>query len=458
MIKKIQVFVLISTMIFIVSCGSNTKNSKDKKESIRPETALQSYLDNGDDTYKWEIKNKYLVGETTAYDLLLTSQNWREHIWKHQLTLLVPKEIEYDGALLFVTAGELENNAPIWRSADYGKTPGFANMAEKNKAIVAIVRQVPNQPLYGGLEEDQLISFTLHNFKKDKDYSWPLLFPMVKSASRAMDAVQEFSKEKLHKNIKRFTVTGESKRGWTSWLIAAFDKRVEAIAPMVIDALNMPVSLDYQIKVWNKYSDQIADYTKLEIPQTVKTADGEAITTMVDPYSYRDKLDMPKLILIGTNDPYFPIDAIKNYIDDIPGENYIHYVPNTAHNLSAKGEPALVVISGFWAKTLMKKPYNEINYQISSNNTMATLYVKSSSDDLLNIYFWSADSEDRDFRDEKWELKSIRSANDKEVKYKIPFPEKGFKAFYIDMEFANPNGGKYTKSTRMYVVDNKKVL
>ncbi|HCO84802.1 MAG TPA: PhoPQ-activated pathogenicity-like protein PqaA type, partial [Arenibacter sp.] len=127
------------------------------------------------------------------------------------------------------------------------KSISFAQVAEKNKAIVAIVRQVPNQPLYDGLTEDELISFTLHNYKNDKDLTWPLLFPMVKSAVRAMDAVQEFSSKNLEKEVTRFTVTGASKRGWTTWLTGANDKRVETIAPMVIDVLNMPVSLDYQI-------------------------------------------------------------------------------------------------------------------------------------------------------------------------------------------------------------------
>jgi PhoPQ-activated pathogenicity-related protein len=86
-------------------------------------------------------------------------------------------------------------------------------------------------------------------------------------------------------------VTGASKRGWTTWLTGASDKRVEAIAPMVIDVLNMPVSLDYQIKSWGDYSIQIEDYVKLGIPQSTGSADGQAITAMIDPYSYRCETD-----------------------------------------------------------------------------------------------------------------------------------------------------------------------
>ncbi len=466
MIKKIFILLLIPTLLFMTSCGTDAKSSTKKAESISdkenvpkpitPETALERYLDNGDKTFKWEIKENYPVGENTAYDILLTSQKWREHIWTHQLTVIVPKEINYEGALLFITGGSSTGDLPNWKAKDDKTTKNFAAIATKNKALVAIVRQTPKQPLYDGLVEDQLISFTLHNFKSDKDYSWPLLFPMVKSAVKAMDAIQEFSKEKLNKDIKRFTVSGASKRGWTTWLTGSQDKRVEAIAPMVIDVLNMPVSLDYQLTAWNEYSIQIEDYTKLEIPQQVATPEGNAITLMIDPYSYREKLTMPKLIFIGTNDEYWPVDAVKNYINEIPGENYIHYVPNAGHDL-AGGEQAFRALSGFWERTLNNKSYKEFLYKTTADKNSVNITIKSSPDELLNVYLWSTDSKDRDFRDEKWTSKKLKF-NKEGLEYKVNFPKSGYRAFYVDMEYADPNGGKYTKSTRMYLLDDDELL
>ena len=41
---------------------------------------------------------------------------------------------------------------------------------------------------------------------------------------------------------------------------------------------------------------------------------------------------------------------------------------------------------------------------------------------------------------------------------KILFPKKGYKAFYIDFEYDDPNGGTYTKSTRVYLADDDEVL
>ncbi|VAW38116.1 hypothetical protein MNBD_GAMMA01-705, partial [hydrothermal vent metagenome] len=36
--------------------------SPKKDIPVTPETALQSYLDNGDKTYKWELKESYDIG------------------------------------------------------------------------------------------------------------------------------------------------------------------------------------------------------------------------------------------------------------------------------------------------------------------------------------------------------------------------------------------------------------
>ncbi|MEA3478804.1 MAG: PhoPQ-activated protein PqaA family protein, partial [Bacteroidota bacterium] len=134
---------------------------------LTPETALQSYLQNEDQSYAWELSGSVDVDGLKAYTLLLTSQKWREHTWKHTLTVLVPEEIKHDGALLFITGGKNEDGKPIKRGGDDEFIQTMARVAKKNNAMVAIIWQIPNQPLYDDLTEDALISFTLHNFKND---------------------------------------------------------------------------------------------------------------------------------------------------------------------------------------------------------------------------------------------------------------------------------------------------
>jgi PhoPQ-activated pathogenicity-related protein len=334
----------------------------------------------------------------------------------------------------------------------------MAAIAAKNKGIVAVLRQTPNQPIFGERTEDEAISYTLHQFKEDGDYSWPLLFPMVKGAVKAMDAIQEFSSTTLKKDVKRFVVSGASKRGWTTWLTGANDKRVMAIAPMVIDILNMPIQLEYQVKMWKDYSVQIEDYVKLGIPQNARSEKGEAITTMVDPYSYRKLLTMPKMLFMGTNDEYWTVDAIKHYIDSIPGQNYICYTPNAGHDLGDK-KTAMTSLSAFFGETISGKPYPACAPELTYNKKGITLKVKATPDALVDAILWTTESDDTDFRNDKWTSKSLELKKKTAVVTSVQtYPTKGYRAFYLDLKYKDPNGGEYTESTRMYVADNDEVF
>lgn len=426
-------------------------------QKVTPETALEAYLKTDDKRFEWSIHDSYAIGDVRATSILLTSQQWHEYVWTHELIVLIPADVQYDGALLFITGGSNRKGIPNWTKREDGMVKSLAEIASKNKGVVAMVRQTPNQPLVGDLTEDALISYTLHNFKKDGDYTWPLLFPMVKSAVKAMDAVQAFARS-ANVSVNRFVVSGASKRGWTTWLTGASDPRVAAIAPMVIDILNMPVNLEYQVKMFNGYSEQIEDYVKLEIPQTVTSEKGRAITTMVDPYSYRKKLTMPKMLFMGTNDEYWTVDAVKHYIDSIPGKNFIHYVPNVGHDLGDKKQ-ALTALSAFFGETIANKPYPELTPNITYSKKGISVKIKTSPDILTGVSLWSADSPDTDFRNDKWTSKEIAVKNRSGNLTVMPtYPASGYRAFYVDLKYQDPNGGEYTESTRMYLADEDEVF
>lgn len=422
-----------------------------------PATALQHYLHNMDSAYGWAIKDSFELHGVKGYDLLLTSQKWRQFMWRHQLTILSPKENNYDGALLFITGGSNKNEQPNWKKSDDKLAETFASIAEKNKAIIAIIRQVPNQPLYDSLKEDALISYTLHQFKEDNDYTWPLLFPMVKSAVRAMDAVQEFSSKNLHHPINRFVISGASKRGWTTWLTGANDPRVQAIGPMVIDILNMPVNLKHQLDAYGEYSVEIEDYVKLGIVQGMGMDTSNALVTMIDPYSYRDKLTMPKMLFMGTNDPYWVIDNVKNYLKNIPGNNLLHYVPNAGHDLG-DGKSAFAALDAFFGIAMRHGTYPVCKWKTAENKEGVKITTAASKDILLGATLWYADSEDKDFRNELWQSKDLHTSHKTEVKTTEKFPVKGYRAFYLELKYQNANGGDYTVCTRAFMVDSSKIL
>ncbi|RFS21724.1 PhoPQ-activated pathogenicity-like protein PqaA type [Chitinophaga silvatica] len=444
-----KLFIALSANLFFLATAV-------AQNAVTPSTALKSYLNNDDKSFQWEVKDSFKINNTTAYSIFLTSQTWRNIPWTHQLTVFVPDNISYDGALLFITGGSNKEGKPNWNGPTDELYQQIAVMANTNHAITSVLRQTPNQPLYKNLTEDALISYTLHNFQNDGDYTWPLLFPMVKSAVRAMDVIQDFTKSKSTP-VSRFVVSGASKRGWTTWLTGANDKRVAAIAPMVIDVLNMPVSLDYQIKTWKEYSIQIEDYVKLGIPQAVHSEKGQAINIMVDPYSYRQNLTMPKMIFMGTNDEYWVVDNIKNYLDSIPGKNLINYTPNAGHSLGDKVH-AFEGLSAFFGNTITNQPYPECSWTTSVRRGTVKVTAKASADKLVDVILWSASSTDADFRNDKWESKSLSIAHKSTVPVSIELPKEGYRAFYVDLKYENPTGGTYSVSTRVFVTDTKKIL
>ena len=115
---------------------------------------------------------------------------------------------------------------------------------------------------------------------------------MVKGTVRAMDALEEFMKKKLSTDLSGFLVTGASKRGWTTWLTPAVDKRVKAIAPIVYDNLDLESQMKHQLEAWGDYSAKIKPYTKLGLPQdAVKGASWtRKLGAIVDPFAHIKKI------------------------------------------------------------------------------------------------------------------------------------------------------------------------
>src|SRR5215213_5011049 len=77
----------------------------------------------------------------------------------------------------------------------------------------------------------------------------------------------------------------------------------------------------------------IRDYTNRGLIPVPDTTPGKKLWAMVDPWVYRDKVTMPKLLVHGTNDAYWPQDATNLYWDDLKGDKWLLYVPNAGHGL-----------------------------------------------------------------------------------------------------------------------------
>jgi PhoPQ-activated pathogenicity-related protein len=400
---------------------------------VPPAQALAAYVAKPDATYTWRIQRRYEHDDADVIELHLESQTWKGTLWKHQLLIFKPKRVRDPGhALLIVGGGR-------WRDSYESETEDaalpeeaalFVAMAQALRSTVVVIGQVPFQPLFD-LSEDRLIAHTFDRYLATGDTEWPLLLPMVKSAVRAMDAGSAAASREWGTPLERFTVLGGSKRGWTTWLTAAVEPRVTALAPVVIDALNMERHFPHQTEVWGAPSEEIRPYTDLNLTEVLGSAAGAELRRIVDPWSYRAAIVQPKLVILATNDAYFPFDSANLYWDGLVGPKYLLYVPNEPHSIQHFG----AVIRGLRALHGAAgggESLPELAWEYVWEPAGLTLCVRSAPESR-RLRVWRAVSADRDFRDAIWSV--ALSTDDSPARLALARPESGYSAVFVEATY-----------------------
>jgi len=280
---------------------------------------LFSYVSKPDDAFKWELQSTRELPAGKVYNLHMVSQVWQGITWEHSIQVFEPQRVTVPGIMaLLITGGD--------PSFEY---QGLALMiANSVGARIAVLYNIPNQPLFGGLGEDALISYTWVKYLQTGDEDWVLLFPMVKSAIRAMDCLQQLAEQQWGVQSSKFVVLGASKRGWTTYLTGIADPaRVTAIAPMVFDILNMAVNALHQREFWGDFSDA-----------------------------------------------YWPIDAVNFYWAGLSQPKLLLIVPNSGHGLEDRGR-LLGSFVGFFRLVAAGKPLPRVHWRYEETAEGLTLHV-----------------------------------------------------------------------------------
>jgi PhoPQ-activated pathogenicity-related protein len=414
---------------------------------------LFEYVKKPDDSFSWKLKDKLELPEGTVYNLQLVSQTWQTFKWEHDLQVFLPKGVKPGGKMLLWNQGG---------KASVGSTAFGMLLAKKAQAPVALLFGIPNQPLLEndkkkGLTEDALIAETFVRYLNTKNEEWPLLFPMVKSLVRAMDALQDFAMKEWGVRIEGFIVTGGSKRGWTTWLTAAADARVIAIAPLVIDTLNMKAQLPHQLKSYGKYSEQIKDYVERGLAPPPDTPEAQRLWGMVDPWNYRKRLTVPAMIINGANDPYWTVDSLNLYWDDLTCDKWVLYVPNAGHDLNQKQENgakdrdrAINALTAFTRHIVKNNPMPKLQWKHDNLDGNARLVV-SANPMPKAARVWISQAPTRDFRKMTWTAADLTLKDGKYVAL-LPMPPMGYTAFFGELDF-EIDGIRHQLSTQVRVLE-----
>lgn len=408
------------------------------------QTALDRYVAAPDPHFAFRrVGQLPAAGGVTATVLELTSQQWLtpeevdRPVWTHWLVVYRPREVTSHIGLLWIGGGANNGRRPARGNAV------LAALARQNGTVTAELRMVPNQELtlLGDPErkprkEDDLIAYTWDRYLRTGDERWPLRLPMTKAAVRAMDAVTAWSAAEDGGAVKvaRFVVSGGSKRGWTTWTTAAVDPRVIAIAPAVIDVLNVEPSFLHHWRAYGFWAPAVDDYVRHGIMNWMGTPQFTALMAIEDPWSYRRRLTMPKFLLNSAGDQFFLPDSAQFYLGGLPGETLLRYVPNSDHSLD--DTDAFDSLGAFYSTVVRGIVRPTVRWEPAPGD----VWIARTSAAPLSATLWHATNPDaRDFRLEtfgsKWQSTALAPDGPNTWRVRTTAPARGWTARLVEFAF-----------------------
>ena len=406
---------------------------------------LKEYVMAGDDAFSYTIVDTVIGDSWKELQIKMVSGNWLTEKevettrWWHWLNVIIPDQVRENESMMFIGGGSIYDTVPPQLGVELVKA------AVATGSVVSHVSNIPFQPIdflgdqKGPRYEDDLIAYGwrqyLESGASDTHLEWLARFPMTRAVVRAMDVVQEVTANG-QMPVKEFFVTGASKRGWTTWTTAAVDERVMGMAPMVIDLLNIVPSFLHHWRCYGDWAPAVGDYVDEEIFKWLVSEEFSTLLDFVGPYSFREELTIPKLLINATCDEFFVTDSWKFYWDDLKEEKYLLYVPNGNHGLQGTYQPNTLI--SFYHAVITDTPIPEYSWSVS--NDTIHMQVDPQADYL--IHKWEAVNEsDRDFRIDvvgpAWQKEEIPLQEDGSYSIHFTGPESGFKAGLAEIVF-NP--------------------
>ena len=439
--KAIRSFSLLSVLLVLAAA---TTHAEPAGLEI---TALDRYVAASDDHYKYSVVDTVTGEGFTTFIVQMTSQKWLTEkevnlpIWEHFMTITKPETVTSDTGFLYITGGSKKDEAPK------GAPGRDIMLAKETQTVITTLYMVPNQPLIfvgdetRGRSEDSAIAYTWDKFLRTGDEKWPLRLPMTKSAVRAMDTVTNLmaSEQGGEIEVDQFVVAGGSKRGWTTWTTAAVDNRVVAIMPIVIDMLNVEESFKHHFEVYGAYAPAVGDYKAMGIMDWTDTPEYKALLKIVEPYEYRDRLNLPKLLLNSTGDQFFLPDSWQFYWDGLKGEKHVRYVPNSDHGMG--GTDVFDSIMAWYNAVVHNVSMPRYTWDVAEDGTITVMSLDKPTEVLL----WQAHNpENRNFMKDvigdAYKSTPLEEIEPGKYQVKLDAPKSGFTAYYVEMSY--PSGIK----------------
>jgi len=210
---------------------------------------------------------------------------------------------------------------------------------------------------------------------------------------------------------------------------------------MVIDLLNIEPSFHHHWRVYGFWAPAIDDYVAMNIPDWTGHPRYRSLMKIEEPYQYRDRFTMPKLLINATGDQFFLPDSAQFYFDDLPGEKHLRYVPNADHSL--RKSDAFETLQAFYDSILNGRSRPRMTWKFAKNGGVQVKTERAPE----SVKLWQATNpEARDFRLEKIgmaykETPLAQTGGQGTYVARVEKPAKGWTAYFVEVTY--PSGGKY---------------
>ena len=208
--------------------------------------------------------------------------------------------------------------------------------------------------------------------------------------------------------IDGWTVSGASKRGWTSQLIAATQcetcSKVIAMMPVVPIVPDVILDVHRQWRSYNGFTFAFQPYLDVGI---IEEFDGPEMTEafkIMDPINYLDRINkIPKYILVSSDDEFMSMDWTNIYWDKLGGEKHLSIIPNSEHSMSTGMYEAVSLIST-WTRSLAasKTERPTFDFQYDNMTGEITLTIPKDQVQPKTVELRHTQTLSRERRDFRW--------------------------------------------------------
>jgi PhoPQ-activated pathogenicity-related protein len=141
--------------------------------------------------------------------------------------------------------------------------------------------------------------------------------------------------------------------------------------------------------------------------------------------------------LNSAGDQFFLPDSAQFYFDDLPGEKHLRYVPNSDHSL--RKTDAMESLIAFYHALLTGTPRPEFSWRFGADGA---IQVETQTRPAAVKLWQATNSQHRDFRLESvgpiYESVPLEPGSDGAYIARVPEPEKGWTAFFVELTY--PSG------------------